>query len=117
MLRLDHPTAVRRGVRTQKGKGWQRLSHLITVQWMHASETPLIHIFDPRAEQGGDQNRCCFIDLALQIENLDEDSERVEANRIEFNEEVTAARNLPVTFFDGLNGERVELIKFANFEV
>ena len=83
---------------------------------MHASETPLIHIFDPRAE-GGDQNRCYFIDLALQIENLDVDSERVEANRIEFNEEVTSARNLPVTFFDGLNGERVELIKFAKFEV
>ena len=56
---------------------------------MHASETPLIHIFDPRAE-GGDQNRCCFIDLALQIENLDAGSERVEANRIEFNEEVTS---------------------------
>ena len=83
---------------------------------MHASETPLTHIFDPRAE-GGDQNRCYFIDLALQIENLDVDSERVEANRIEFNEEVTSARNLPVTFFDGLNGEPVELIEFAKFEV
>ena len=83
---------------------------------MHASETPLIHIFDPRAE-GGDQNRCYFIDLALQIENLDVDPERVEANRIEFNEEVTAAQNLPVTFFDGLNGERVEMIEFAKFEV
>ena len=83
---------------------------------MHASETPLIHVFDPRSE-GGDQNRCCFIDLALQIENLDGDSERVEANRIEFNEEVTAAQNLPVTFFDGLNGERVEMIEFAKFEV
>ncbi len=83
---------------------------------MHASETPLIHIFDPRAE-GGDQNRCCFIDLALKIENLDVDSERVEANRIEFNEEITAAQNLPVTFFDGLNSERVELIEFAKFEV
>ena len=83
---------------------------------MHASETPLIHIFDPGAE-GGDQNRCCFIDLALQIENLDGDSEWVEANRIEFNEEVTAAQNLPVTFFDGLSGERVELIEFAKFEV
>ena len=83
---------------------------------MHASETPLIHIFDPRAE-GGDQNRCYFIDLALQIENLDVDPERVEANRIEFNKEVTAAQNLPVTFFDGLNGERVEMIEFAKFEV
>ena len=83
---------------------------------MHASETPLIHIFDPRAE-GGDQNRCCFIYLALQIENLDAYSERVEANRIELNEEVTAAQNLPVTFFDGLNGERVELIEFGKFEV
>ena len=83
---------------------------------MHASETPLIHIFDPGAE-GGDQNRCCFIDLALQVENLDVDSERVEANRIEFNEEVTATQNLPVTFFDGLNGERVELIEFAKFGV
>ena len=83
---------------------------------MHASETPLIHIFDPGAE-GGDQNRCCFIDLALQIENLDVDSERVVANRIEFNEEVTATQNLPVTFFDGLNSERVELIEFAKFEV
>ena len=83
---------------------------------MHASETPLIHIFDPRAE-GGDQNRCYFIDLALQIENLDVVSERVEANRIEFNEEVMAAQNLPVTFFDGLNGEPVELIEFAKFEV
>ena len=83
---------------------------------MHASETPLIHIFDPRAE-GGDQNRCYFIDLALQIENLDVVSERVEANRIEFNEEVTAAQNLPVTFFDGLNGERVELFEFAKTEV
>ena len=83
---------------------------------MHASEAPLIHIFDPRAE-GSDQNRCYFIDLALQIENLDVDSERVEANCIEFNEEVTAAQNLPVTFFDGLNGERVELIEFAKFEV
>ena len=83
---------------------------------MHASETPLIHIFDPRAE-GGDQNRCYFIDLALQIENLDVVSERVEANRIEFNKEVTAAQNLPVTFFDGLNSERVELIEFAKFEV
>ena len=83
---------------------------------MHASETPLIHIFDPRAE-GGDQNRCYFIDLALQIENLDVVSERVEANRIEFNEEVMAAQNLPVTFFDGLNGERVELIEFAKFGV
>ena len=83
---------------------------------MHASETPLIHIFDPRAE-GGNQNRCYFIDLALQIENLDADSERVEANRIEFNEEVTAAQNLPVTFFDGLDSERVELIEFAKFEV
>ena len=83
---------------------------------MHASETPLIHIFDPRAERGH-QNRCGFIDLALQIENLDADSERVEANRIEFNEEVTAAQNLLVTFFDGLNGERVELIEFAKNEV
>ena len=83
---------------------------------MHASETPLIHIFDPRAE-GGDQNRCYFIDLALHIENLDVVSERVEANRIEFNEEVTATQNLPVTFFDGLNGERVELIEFAKFGV
>ena len=83
---------------------------------MHASETPLIHIFDPRAEGRG-QNRCCFIDLALQIEYLDVDSERAEANRIEFNEEVTAAQNLPVTFFDGLNSERVELIEFAKFEV
>ena len=70
-----------------------------------------------RGGGGGDQNRCCFIDLALQIENLDGDSERVEANRIEFNEEVTAAQNLPVTFFDGLNGERVEMIEFAKFEV
>ena len=46
-------------------------------------------------------------------ENLDVEPERVEANRDEFNKEVTA-QNLPVTFFDGLNSERVELFNSPN---
>ena len=84
---------------------------------MNACERNALNPYLRSKGGGGNQNRCCFIDLALKIENLDVDSERVEANRIEFNEEVTAAQNLPVTFFDGLNGEHVEMIEFAKFEV
>ena len=84
---------------------------------MNACERNALNPYLRSKGGGGRSKPVLFIDLALQIENLDVDSERVEANRIEFNEEVTAAQNLPVTFFDGLNGERLELIEFAKFEV
>ena len=88
------------------------------LQWMYAGDTPVIHIFEPQAGRGEpDQNRYGVGHLALQIENFNIAKERLEVNRIEFNENFMASTNSRQLFFDGPDGERVELIEFAKSEV
>ena len=87
------------------------------LQWMYAGDTPVIHIFEPRAgSREPDQNRYGVANLALQIENFDVAKERLEVSSIIFNENFMASQNSRQLFFDGPIGERVELIEFVQSE-
>ena len=67
---------------------------------MFAGDTPIVHIFDPRAGVGEpDQNRYGVANLALQIENFDVAKERLEVSSIIFNENFMASQNSRQLFF------------------
>ena len=59
---------------------------------MYACETPIIHIFEPKAwREVHDQSRYGVDHLALQIENFDAAKEWLKANSIEFDEKFMAS--------------------------
>jgi len=87
------------------------------LQWMYAGDTPVIHIFQPkleREEASGSQYGVAH--LALHIEDFDAAKARLEALEVEYSENIFESRNSRQLFFDGPDGERVELIEFGFFD-
>lgn len=84
------------------------------VQWMYAGEVPVVHIFEPK--QARDPARAGLYGIAhvaLNIEDFDTAKAALERHGIDFSASIFEDRGSRQLFFDGPDGERIELIEFT----
>jgi catechol 2,3-dioxygenase-like lactoylglutathione lyase family enzyme len=83
------------------------------LQWMYAGDIPVVHIFQPKAERGtADGPVYGNAHVAFEIADFDAAKARLEERGVEFSFNIFEDRGSRQLFFDGPDGERVELIEF-----
>ena len=87
------------------------------LQWMYAGDTPVIHIFQPKVEREEvDGTIYGVAHLALHIDDFEAAKARLDDQEIEYSANIFESRNSRQLFFDGPDGERIELIEFGYFD-
>ncbi|MBT3990108.1 MAG: hypothetical protein HON14_08425 [Rhodospirillaceae bacterium] len=84
------------------------------LQWMYASDNPVLHIFQPNSGRDDPVTGVYGVaHVALQVADFDAAKARLEKHNISYETNIMESRNARQLFFDGPDGVRVELIEFG----